>query len=71
MGRHPMGNPLNGLTPKQVKVCAAWIYDRLTQQQIADQMGISQQAVYSIITRAKRRLEAKGCDVSRFQAAAT
>ncbi len=65
-----VSNLFDGLTPFQIQVCAAWVYDRLPQKLIAVRFGISQQAVSRTIRRAKRRLSAAGLDTSCFRAAA-
>lgn len=51
---------LNGLTSRQIEVCALRFYDGLPNSLIALRLGISSRCVRRIISRARKTLSANG-----------
>lgn len=48
------------LTRRQIEVLAMIYFDGLTQQEAADQLGISLRAIKGIVSRGHKRLAARG-----------
>jgi DNA-directed RNA polymerase specialized sigma24 family protein len=59
---------LNAMTPRQREICCLYFVQGMDQVDIAEMMGISQQAVSRLLTRAGDALEARGYPrLKRFQ----
>ncbi len=55
--RDMLSELMDCLTDRQREVITAYFFDELTQQQIADKLGVSQQAVDSILRQALKKMK--------------
>ena len=55
-----------GLTARQAKYLALWAYDCLEPSEIAEQEGVSKQAVCATLARGQAKIEAAGLVLRRM-----
>ena len=56
-----------GLTGKQTECLALWCFDGLTQQEIGERMGITQQAASKHMASARKKLKKAGMSAKKLQ----